>query len=214
MNPEHEELAELRRRIERLENEVAALRGTPPVAPDTPPPLVATKRAEEPPPLIRPPVAKPTPLPSLSDKLAGVPSTVWVAGAGAVIFLIGAIYGLTVSIQRGWISPPVRVGAGLVTGVLAGVAAVRLLFGGRRELGVTLLAVAVGTWSFALYFGAKSAHLFPLGLGFAGAAVATLFAGAVAARIRSDVAMGVALLGCGTGRSVYYFRSASFGARA
>jgi uncharacterized membrane protein len=132
--------------------------------------------------------------PSLATRLGAVPSTVWVAGAGALIFLIGAIYGLTVSIQRGWISPPVRVGAGLVTGVLAGGAALRLLFAGRREVGISLLAIGVGTWSFALYFGAKSALLFPVGLGFAGAAVAMLFAGAVAARIRSDAAMAVALL--------------------
>jgi uncharacterized membrane protein len=182
------ELAELRRRIERLENEVAALRG--PVVPPAPP-IVA-----EPPLVAVPPAAaaaRPRPQ-SLADKLSAVPSTVWVAGVGAVIFLIGAIYGLTVSIQRGWVSPPVRVGAGLLTGVAAGVMALRLLLAGRRELGVTLLAVAAGTWTFALYFGAKSAHLFPLGLGFAGAAVATLFAGAVAARLRSDAAMAVALL--------------------
>lgn len=188
MSTDPMELSELRRRIERLENEVAALRGpvAPPKAPVVAePPLVG---ATPPPAAVRP---RPQ---SLSDKLSDVPSTVWVAGAGAVIFLIGAIYGLTVSIQRGWVSPPVRVGAGLVTGALAGVAAVRLLFAGRREVGVTLLAVAVGTWSFALYFGAKSAQLFPLGLGFAGAALATLFAGAVAARIRSDAAMAVALI--------------------
>lgn len=33
-----------------------------------------------------------------------------VAGAGAVILSDGAVYALTVSIQRGWISPPMRVG--------------------------------------------------------------------------------------------------------
>lgn len=191
MNPHTEELEELRRRVERLEGEVAALRGAP-VEPRPPAPL----RATVPVPPLLPPVlapaasAKPKPL---SARLNNVPSTVWVAGTGAVIFLIGAVYGLTVSIQRGWISPPMRVGAGLITGLAVGVLAGRLLFRGRRELGVTLLAVAAGTWTFSLYFGAKSAQLFPLALGFGGAAVATLLAGAVAARVRSDGAMAVAL---------------------
>lgn len=187
---------ELRRRLERLEHEVAALRGP---APAPTPPLVRAPVGSEPPPLPRPTPARPAGVgPSRIDRLVAhaqhLPSTAWVAAAGAAIFLIGAIYGLTVSIQRGWISEPVRVGAGLVTGVAVGVAATRLLLGGRREVGVSLLAVAVGTWTFALYFGAKSAHLFPLGLGFAGAAVATLFAGALAARLRSDATMAVALI--------------------
>lgn len=194
MNPHDVELEELRRRVERLEGEVAALRGVrpreepaevrPPVLPEREPPLlppVIESRTE-------PVRARP-----LAERVGNVPSTVWVAGAGAVIFLIGAIYGLTVSIQRGWISPPMRVGAGLLTGVVVGIAAVRLLWRERRELGVTLLAVAAGTWTFSLYFGAKSAQLFPLGLGFGGAAVATLLAGAIAARVRSDGAMAVAL---------------------
>lgn len=192
MNAHEDELEELRRRVERLEGEVAALRGSP----TTPMPAVAPVPAMPGPPLlppvIEPAVAREKPR-TLSDRVGSVPSTVWVAGAGAVIFLIGAIYGLTVSIQRGWISPPMRVGAGLLTGLAVGVFAGRLLFRGRRELGVTLLAVAAGTWTFSLYFGAKSAQLFPLGLGFGGAAVATLLAGAIAARVRSDGAMAVAL---------------------
>jgi len=192
MNSRDVELEELRRRVERLEGEVAALRGS-----QNPPVSAGASVTSLPVPPLLPPVIEPlaaiTKPRTLSERVGNVPSTVWVAGAGAVIFLIGAIYGLTVSIQRGWISPPMRVGAGLLTGVAAGLAAVRLLWRERRELGVTLLAVAAGTWTFSLYFGAKSAHMFPLGLGFGGAAVATLLAGAIAARVRSDGAMAVAL---------------------
>lgn len=202
MNSHDEQLVELRSRLERLEHEVATLRASslPPHAARLP--AAAPVSAGEPPPL--PPIVahvaaakvqRPKAISDrLEERLRGVSSTTWVAAAGAVIFLIGAIYGLTVSIQRGWISPPVRVAAGLVTGAAVGVVATRLLLAGRREVGVALLAVAVGTWSFSLYFGAKMAHLFPLGLGFAGAAMATVFAGALAARLRSDATMAVALV--------------------
>jgi len=206
MNSHDAELRELRARLEKLEQEVAALRGAAntPVAPrEEAPPLIAQIEPVAPPPAppgAEPPVVAAVPSaklpprpPAVADRLDTLPSTVWVAGAGAIIFLIGAIYGLTVSIQRGWISPPVRVGAGLVTGLAAGIFAARLLLAGRQALGVTLLAVGAGTWMFALYFGSHGADLFPLGLGFAGAAVATLLAGGLAARIRSDAAFAVAL---------------------
>ena len=86
-----------------------------------------------------------------------------------------------------------RVGAGLLIGVAAMVFAARLLGRERRALGVTLLAVGTGTWTFALYFGAHGAELFPLGVGFAGAALAVLAAGWLAARAGSDAAMAVAI---------------------
>ncbi len=194
MNSGDPELADLRRRIERLEEEVAALRPGAAVPPVSPP------VAPEPEPPLLPPVAAP----SAAASSAGSPpasapargtqaSTRWVAAAGAVIFLLGAIYGLTVSIQRGWIAPPTRVGAGLLVGVAAGAAALRLLAAGRRTLGVTLLAVGAGTWTFALYYGSRTAGLFPVGVGFAGMALATFLAGALGARVRSDGALAVAV---------------------
>ena len=182
-NPEFEEL---QARVSRIEAELNALkRGGMPTAP-----LVAE------PPLLPPvlpradrvaaalPVPKPRP---------ETPSTVWVAGAGAVIFLIGAVYALTVSIQRGWISPPMRVGGGLVTGLAMGYWALRQMQLGRRGLGVALLTAGTGTWTFALYFGAQRAALFDPGLGLMGAAAATVATGWVAARLRSDGAMAVGL---------------------
>ena len=60
-----------------------------------------------------PPVLKPAPQPPPAVQAKPrqpISSTAWIAGIGAVIFLIGAIYGLTVAIQRGWMSPSVRVG--------------------------------------------------------------------------------------------------------
>lgn len=178
------EFEELQARVSRLEAEVNALKGS------RNPPAMAPVVLEPPllPPVNRAVAAAPGPKPARET-----PSTVWVAGAGAVIFLIGAIYGLTVSIQRGWISPPMRVGGGLVTGLVLGFWAVRQMQLDRRGLGVALLAAGAGTWTFSLYFGAQKAVLFDPGLGLLGAAAATLAAGWVAARRRSDGAMAVGL---------------------
>ena len=135
---------------------------------------------------------EPPPLPAGKPDRA-IPSAVWIAGAGAVIFLIGVIYFLTVSIQRGWISPWTRVVGGAVTGAAIGFGAARLLRGPARSLGVALLATGLGTWTFAFYYGAQLAHLFPVAVGFGGAVAATLLAGALAARVRSDGAFAVGL---------------------
>lgn len=184
MTHSESEFEELRARVDRLEAEVKALAEVHPA-------LVLAPRPE----LIEPPLLPPatTVVPPAVKPAREIPSTVWIAGAGAVIFLIGAVYGLTVSIQRGWISPPVRVGAGLVVGFALGLAAARQLLQDRRGLGVALLATGAGTWTFALYFGSHEAALFAPVAGLLGAATATLAAGWVAARMRSDGAMAVAL---------------------
>lgn len=188
MNPPETELAELRARIERLEREVDFLRGAA-AAPHEPPVIGAAPAAKA----TTAPAAAAGASPAPARARREISSTVWIAAAGAFLFLLGAAYGLAVSIERGWISPPVRVGAGLGLGVAGMFAAARLLGGGRRALGVTLLAVGTGTWTFALYFGAQEAELFSSGLGFAGAALAVLAAGLLAARAGSDGAMAVAV---------------------
>lgn len=184
MTHSESEFEELRARVSRLEAEVKALAEAHPTQ--------AVERRPEPsePPLLSPAA---TVVPPDAKPAREIPSTIWIAGAGAVIFLIGAVYGLTVSIQRGWISPPVRVGAGLVVGFALGLAAVRQLLQDRRGLGVALLATGAGTWTFALYFGSHEAALFAPVAGLLGTATATLAAGWVAARTRSDGAMAVAL---------------------
>ncbi len=174
MPPTDAEFEELRDRVKRLEVKVAAFTSSPASAP----PLL-------------PPVLKPAVGPAA--KRSEVSSTVWIAGIGAVIFLIGTLYGLTVAIQRGWLSPGVRVSLGLLTGLMLGAMAARVLLRSSRSLGVALLAAGIGTWTFALYFGAQQAQLFSTGLGFVGTALAVALAGALAARVRSDGALAVAL---------------------
>lgn len=189
MDPSKSELEELRGRIERLEARVEALQATTrPAGPAVPePPVIA-------PPAFAPsaPGGGDAPRPAAPARGGEFNPTTWIAGAGAVIFLVGAIYALTVSIQRGWISPSVRVMLGLVVGVALTAGAARLLRS-SRGLGVALLAAGTGSWSFALYYGAQGARLFPSGWGLAGVAVAVLAGGALAARCRAGGAMTVAL---------------------
>ncbi|HEY0966474.1 MAG TPA: DUF2339 domain-containing protein [Opitutaceae bacterium] len=200
MEPDSE-LTELRQRVSRLEAIVASLQSTSPNQPVSPPAaIVAPAATAVPPPLSPPPqVELPPELPSPPPFSPApvrlrpeISSTVWIAGAGGVLFLLGAIYGLTLSIQRGWISPPVRVGLGVMTGLGLGVAAGRLMLNESRRLGVSLLIAGLGTFVFALYFGSARAQLYPASLGLAGAVVATLAAGGLASRVQSGGAMAVA----------------------
>jgi len=206
MEPESE-IEALRGRVSRLEAQVAALQSsqqTPAVS--SPPPLQATQA--EPPVLAQPASAASEVVPPIlpvreaaavsETRVSGLrpeaSSTVWIAAAGGVIFLLGAIYALTLSIQRGWLSAPVRVGLGVVVGLGLGAAAGRLILHESRRLGVALLVAGLGTFVFALHFGAARAELYPLGLGFAGTVAATLCAGGLASRVRSGGAMAVAVV--------------------
>jgi hypothetical protein len=193
MKPTEQEWAELQARVGRLEARLAELgvsaepaRVPPPARVEFTSPPLSTVFEE--PPLLPPLLPGPARPPERE-----LPSTLWIAGSGAVIFLIGVIYFLTVSIQRGWVSPMVRVLGGISTGTALGFAAARMLRGPSRSLGVTLLAAATGTWTFAFYYGAQQANLFSPAMGFGGAVLATLGAGYLAAKFRSDGALAVAL---------------------
>jgi hypothetical protein len=178
---------ELERRVAKLEAQVDWLltqqqhpSRTPAVDPVVPPrPRVPTPPRPAPPP--RPPAAPFNP-------------TVWVAGAGAALFLVGVIFFLVWSIQQGWLGPEMRLLLGLGAGVvLTGIAAA-LILGRGRALGVAVLLAGLGTLQFTFRAGALNYHFFPPALGFAAAAIATLFAGGLAARAKSGGALGMALV--------------------
>lgn len=177
-DPDHE-IAQLKARVSRLEERLNSLQT--PVAHSAPVPMA--------PPLLTRSAVVAAPEPKGRE----IPSIFWVAGAGAVIFLIGVIYLFAVSIQMGWISPAVRVLCGLVAAGVLGVFAARLLRGTSRTLGVIILAASVGTWQFSLFYGSHWAFLFSPVLGLLGSIVSTVLAGGLAARIRSGSALAVAV---------------------
>jgi uncharacterized membrane protein len=119
--------------------------------------------------------------------------TVWIAAAGSGIFLIGVIFFLVWSIQKGWLGPEMRLLLGLATGVALTLVAGRLILGNGRNLGVAVLLAGLGTLQFSFRAGAFNYHFFPATLGLVGVAVVTLLAGALAARAKSGGALCVAL---------------------
>ncbi|MBI4911575.1 MAG: DUF2339 domain-containing protein [Acidobacteria bacterium] len=172
-------------RVVRLEAQVAwlwqqvqALQGAttgPPQAPRASTPLPARRPA--PPPRVRKPL---NPI-------------LFVAAAGAGIFLLGAVFFLHLAIQRGWIGPEARFLLGLLAGAGITAGAARMILGSSRKVGVSFLLAGLGTLIFTLRWGAFEAHFFPPSLGFAASSVAVLFAGALAARARSGASLCVAL---------------------
>jgi hypothetical protein len=184
---------ELTARVARLEEDVARLkvllgaREVPAPAPiqATPAPAAGTRPAAPP----RPPV-RTAPKPAAVQ----INPVVLVAGAGAAIFLAGAAYFLHLAIQRGWVGPEMRFLMGLAGGGALAWSGARQILRSARALGACLLAAGLGTVLFSLYTGAFVYGFYPVGLGFAGAAAATLVAGGLAAKARSGAALAVALL--------------------
>ncbi len=183
MDPDSPELASLQARVAALEAQVAQLLAAPAPRPAAPPPGI------RPAPLPRPVTPRPlaTPKPPTNPGLV-------IAILGSAIFLLGAIFFLGWSIQQGWLGPAPRMGLGLIFGAALAAFATRLILKGTRALGVCTLAAGLGTFMLSLYYGSASAHLIASSLGFAGTAVAVIFAGALAARAKSGGALGVALL--------------------
>lgn len=120
--------------------------------------------------------------------------TVWIAAAGSAIFLIGIIFFLVWSIQQGWLGPEMRLLLGLGVGIALTAVAGRLMLGNARDLGVAVLLAGLGTLQFSFRAGAFNYHFFPATLGLAGVAIATVLAGALAARAKSGGALSVSLI--------------------
>jgi hypothetical protein len=179
-----ERLSRLEARVEqlsaRLDAPPAPPQAVPPPAPVPPMPRPAVQVPPRVPPPPRPPRKPVNPI-------------VYIAGAGAGIFLIGAIFFLYWSIEQGWIGPEMRFLLGLLVGGALAAGAARLILGDSAKLGACLLLAGVGTLMFTLRWGAFEYDFYPPGIGLAGSALAVLLAGGLAARARSGAALSVAL---------------------
>jgi len=168
----------------------------------TPSPLLAAPTLPTPPPVQAAGVPRPLPHPpNRSTPRAPSPRTpmnpvVWVAGAGALLFLAGAAFFLHWSIQRGWLGPELRFLLGLLGGGAITALAARYLLRERAALGTSLLLAGLGTLVFAFRMGAFTYHFFPPTLGFAASFLLVLVAGGLAARAKCGGALAV---GLGTG---------------
>ncbi|WLT32009.1 DUF2339 domain-containing protein [Geothrix sp. PMB-07] len=175
-------------RVARLEAQVAWLlqRQQAAVAPQAAPQPAApnaASRAPQPRPVVRPA----TPRKEISP-------VVWIAGIGASIFLLGAIFFFRWAIQQGWVGPEIRFVLGLLVGGGISAFAAKLILGDSRRLGISLLLAGLGTLQFTFRAGAMEYHFYAAPIGLAATALVTLVAGALAARGRSGGALTVALV--------------------
>lgn len=122
---------------------------------------------------------------------AEISSTIWIAGVGALIFLLGAGYFLYWSIERGHLSPPARVALGAVTGAGMAAGALRMMFGESRRLGLALYLAGLGTLLFSVYYGAMVAALFAPTMGFAAAIAVVVASAVIALRLDSEAILAV-----------------------
>ncbi len=140
------------------------------------------------------PRPRPAPAAPVTQPRKELSPVVWIAGAGAAIFLVGAIFFFRWAIQQGWLGAELRFLLGLLAGGAIAAMAAKLILGDNRRLGVALLLAGLGTLQFTFRAGAMAYHFYPATLGLAAAALVTLVAGGLAARGRSGGALTVALV--------------------
>lgn len=166
-------------RITRLEQEVAALRQrvaaleeqhTSPIAPEPSEPEVST-------------VARPAPRPAYTKRKPVVPqptfkekrsreeweqviATVWLPRIGAIFAALGALFLFSYASVAGLISPPVRIGSGVLIGLLVIALGEYQYEKKRRELGVGLVATGTIVALAALFAGMALYQFYPPSLAF------------------------------------------------
>ncbi len=182
---------ELSERVKKLEDQVAWLTAQVKNPSAAAPPEASPRPA--PYPTARPMPPPRPPKPAKPDTESN--PTLWIAGIGAGIFLLGAIFFLGWSIQQGYLGPGPRLLLGLVVGSGMSFGAAMLVLKGTRKLGVCVLAAGLGTLLLTLYYGTSTdPRLLSPSLGFAGIGLAIVFGGGLAARAKSGGALIVALL--------------------
>jgi hypothetical protein len=117
-----------------------------------------------------------------------------IAAIGASLFLLGAAFFLWVAIDSGWIGPVGRFVLGLLVGGILTCLATRLSLQGSYKLGTAILVAGLGVLVFTLRVGAFNYDFYSPTLGIIGAAVTTIFAGALAGRVRYSLILIIALV--------------------
>ena len=166
----------------------------PPAVPPSPPPSQHVPPIAAPPaPSFPPPLPNPPATPFDWEGMVGVKLFSWLAG---ICLVVGALYFLNYSIQRGWLEAPIRMGIGLGAGLLLlGLCELK----GARRYAVTANALdgAGVAILFSTFFAAHVVwKLLPAAATFA--ALAAVAAVAVLLSIRRD-SLFIALLGLAGG---------------
>lgn len=197
-DPSADRLAELERRCAYLEQRLASLEAiafaSPPPHGSTPQPPPSWQAAA-PGPWGGGPAGPPLAPPKPARASFQVSPPHLIAAAGALIFLMGAAYFLHWSIERGYLTPTIRVALGVATGLGMSLGALRLLRGGSVALGTCVYLAGMGTTAFSLYYGAMIHPLFAPEVGFGGVATTVVLSAILSVRVPSPwiLAFGYAL---------------------
>jgi len=164
-----ERVARLERLVEELRAEVDARResprvGRPPASPPPEPRPSGPGGGE----------ARGAPRPSRASWWT-VDAERWLGRVGVLFVVLALAFLFRYSIERGWITPAVRLLVGLVVGVALLVAGLRLE-GLRARYAALLLGGAVATFYLVVYASFEMYHLVPFGVAFSAMATVTVLA--------------------------------------
>ncbi len=113
---------------------------------------------------------------------------------GGAALLLGAVLFLSLAFSRGWISPSLQVGLGLVGGLTGLILGGFLLVRGDRLVGHVLTAVGLAVISLSLFAATSLYDLIDPTLALAGAFVAAAVTTLIAVRTRSQIVAGFGLV--------------------
>jgi uncharacterized membrane protein len=188
LDSNEKQLADLRRRLERMERRVF-----PSAVPQPrPQPTPAARQAAIP---AQPEPAWPSSKPSQRDfeEILGGRVLAWVGG---VAILLGIVFLLGIAIDRGWIDEPMRTVLGLFGSsslLLAGVWLYERK--GRTEAALAAVASALSGLYTTLLVGTQIYDLIPVEVGLAGAGLVGIVGVAIAVRWKSMVVAAIGILG-------------------
>lgn len=188
LDSNEQQLADLRRRLERLESRVF-----PSAVPEPPPrPTPVASRAATP---ARPEPTRPSSKPSQRDfeEIFGGRVLAWVGGAA---ILLGIVFLLGIAIDRGWIDEPMRTALGLLGSTSLLLAGVWLYERkGRTEAALAAVASALAGLYTTLLVGTQMYDLIPAEAGLACAGLVGVVGVALAVRWESMTVAAIGILG-------------------
>jgi Predicted membrane protein (DUF2339) len=182
------QLADLRRRLERMERRVF-----PSTAPEPHPQHAPAARQAATPARPAPPQPGPEPSQPGLEEILGGRVLAW---AGGVAILLGIVFLLGIAIDRGWIDEPMRTVLGLLGSTSLLLAGVWLYERkGRTEAALAAVASALSGLYTTVLVGTQIYDLIPAEVGLAGAGLVGIVGAALAVRWESMVVAAIGILG-------------------
>ena len=128
-------------------------------------------------------------------RLEGRIGTRWMLYVGVTTLVIGVGLFIRYAFANQWVTEPLRVGTGVLTGVLLLGAGLRFATAGHGRFGQTVVGGGIATWYLAVHAALNLYGLVNAGIGFALLVLVTVLAAALADRLRSESLATVAVVG-------------------